>query len=253
MAVAVAVAAWLTERDRPSGIDTSDAPKKPNLKTLEVNLIGVLYTTHLALFYLPRNPGSSACSTLAGSNRKDQGRDRHLLLLGSMASLSPIPAQVLYGVSKHGVLGLFRTLRSTAFVHGIRVNILLPYFIDTPIVPASVRVLLAGGAMGKPEDVIDAATRFAADESIIGRSLYIGPKMQLVQDEQGVAQLAIKPQGSGVGPTQAVWEAYAHDYDDVELFNRNLTRLLNQFTVVRGWTGYFVDLIKAVAYGVGGR
>lgn len=48
---------------------------------------------------------------------------------------------------------------------------LCPYFIDTPIVPATVRVLLAGGSMGKPEDVVDAATRLVADTRIVGRSL----------------------------------------------------------------------------------
>ena len=177
-------------------------------------------------------------------------RDRHLLLLGSMASLAPIPSQVLYGVSKHGVLGLFRTLRSTAFIHGIRVNMLLPYFIDTPIVPASVRVLLAGGAMGKPEDVVEAATRFAADTNIIGRSLYIGPKMRVVQDAEGVTQLAMKHGSQGVA-TRAVWEAYAHDFEDAELFNRNLTRLLNRFAILRGWSGWFMDLIRAIRYGLG--
>ena len=56
-------------------------------------------------------------------------------------------------------------------MHGIRVNMLCPYFIDTPIVPATVRVLLAGGAMGKPEDVVEAATRLTADTRIVGRSL----------------------------------------------------------------------------------
>lgn len=92
----------------PQNLD-ADAPPPPSLKTIEVNLIGVLYTTHLALFWLQRNPASPTCSPL--SNPAAQARDRHLLLMGSMASLSPIPAQPLYGTSKHAVLGLFRTLR----------------------------------------------------------------------------------------------------------------------------------------------
>ena len=149
----------------PEGLDT-DAPPKPNLNVFEVNLLGVLYTAHLALFWLPRNPGSKAARP--SKDPEYTPRDRHLLLIGSMASLGPIPTQPQYGVAKHGVLGLFRCLRATAWVHGIRVNMLCPYFIDTPIVTGAARAILAGGAMGTPEDVIDAASRLAADNRIIG-------------------------------------------------------------------------------------
>jgi len=41
----------------PKGLD-ADAPPKPNLLCYDINMTGVLYTTHLALFYLPRNPRS---------------------------------------------------------------------------------------------------------------------------------------------------------------------------------------------------
>jgi NAD(P)-dependent dehydrogenase (short-subunit alcohol dehydrogenase family) len=47
--------------EEPSGLD-ADAPPKPNLKCFDVNLVGVLYTAHLALFYLPRNPRSGVPS-----------------------------------------------------------------------------------------------------------------------------------------------------------------------------------------------
>lgn len=243
--------------EMPSGLDR-DAPPPPNLKTIEVNLIGVLYTVHLALFWLQKNPNSPLCDPKC--DPRSQSRDRHLLLMGSMASLGPIPAQPLYGTSKHGVLGLFRTLRSTSYVHGIRVNLLAPYFIDTPIVPASVRVLLAGGAMGKPEDVVEAATRLCADPRIVGRSLYVGPKMNVMQDATGTWQLVAQPQTSrskvALGPEKGapqirtIWEAYAEDFEDSELFGRNLTQLLNQVVRLRGWWGYWADLLKALKYGV---
>jgi NAD(P)-dependent dehydrogenase (short-subunit alcohol dehydrogenase family) len=50
--------------DQPSGLD-ADSPPKPNLKCFDVNLLGVLYTAHLALFYLPRNPRSKSASPLS--------------------------------------------------------------------------------------------------------------------------------------------------------------------------------------------
>jgi hypothetical protein len=51
---------------------------------------------------------------------------------------------------------------------------LCPYFIDTLIIPAGGRALLAGSAMGKPEDVIDAGSRLVADTTIVGRGLAVG-------------------------------------------------------------------------------
>lgn len=87
--------------------------------------------------------------------------------------------------------------------------VLCPYFIDTPIVPAGARLLLAGGAMGKPEDVVDAGTRLMADSRISGRALAIGPRVTINDDWQLV------PEGSKDGKEIAVWEAYADDFIEV--------------------------------------
>ncbi|KAI9708901.1 MAG: hypothetical protein M1828_002573 [Chrysothrix sp. TS-e1954] len=239
--VANAGIAGLDGFEEPEKLD-EDTPPKPNLKTIEINLIGVLYTTHLALFWLQKNPGSKPAH--AKIEPQERPRDRHLLLIGSMASLGPIPAQPLYAVSKHGVLGLFRTLRATCWIHGIRVNLVCPYFIDTPILTAGARLMLAGGAMGKPEDVIEAATRLVADTRIMGRSLYIGPKLKVMEDENGEHQLALKMPVK----EKAIWEAFADDYEDSELFGRNIIRLLNSFARIRGWSGWMFDLLKATQY-----
>lgn len=230
--------------DPKDRLDAAEPPR-PNIKTIEVNLIGVLYTAHLALFYLPRNPGSSPSSQ--HSNPTVPSRDRHLLLIGSMASLGPLPGQALYTCAKHAVLGLYRSIRTTSWIHGVRVNLVCPYFIDTAILPAPARALLAGGGLGKPGDVIDAATRFTADSRIVGRSLYIGPKMKVMLDKDNDYQIALVGQP---GTTKAVWEPFAHDFEDSELFTRNITRLLNTFTKIRGWRGYFMDLLRAIIFGM---
>jgi NAD(P)-dependent dehydrogenase (short-subunit alcohol dehydrogenase family) len=187
--------------------DAIEEPPKPSYKCLEINLIGVMYTSQLALHYLAKNPKSSIPST--SLTPAPNTRDRHLLLVGSIASLGPIPTQGQYCASKHGVLGLFRSLRSTTFVNGVRVNIVLPYFIDTPILPSTARMLLAGGAMGQPQDVVDAGTRLMADTRIIGRSLVIGPKIRVDDDWQVI------PSSSPHGTESAVWEAYAEDFVEV--------------------------------------
>lgn len=98
-------------------------PPVPGMRTLDINLNGVMYTTHLALAYLSRNPGSEKCAIGCHSG----ARDRHLILVSSIAGLCPLPSQPIYATAKHGVVGLFRTLRITAPIrHGIRVNMINP-------------------------------------------------------------------------------------------------------------------------------
>ncbi|KAI9668340.1 MAG: hypothetical protein M1829_005544 [Trizodia sp. TS-e1964] len=219
--------------EMPTDLDQPH-PLPPRIRTMDVNLTGVLYTTHLALFHLARSSRLPATGL---------PRDRHLLLVGSIASLLPLPGQLLYSVSKHGVLGIFRNLRTTSHIHKIRVNLLCPYFIDTPIITNGARVLLAGGAMGQIEDVVDAASRLM-DRDIIGRSLAVGPKVRVEQLEGG--ELALVQRGSERGEERAVWEVFAHDMEDGDLFVRRFLKLLNAVAAARGWAGWIADIVGIV-------
>ena len=109
----------------PQGLDAPNPPP-PSLAVLDVNLTGVLYTSHLALFYLARNPQSAPADPYCDPAKIS--RDRHLLLMSSMAGIAPIPTQTLYATSKHAVVGLYRNLRCTSFFHGVRINLICPYF-----------------------------------------------------------------------------------------------------------------------------
>jgi NAD(P)-dependent dehydrogenase (short-subunit alcohol dehydrogenase family) len=224
-----------------------DEPKKPNLKVIDVNLTGVLYTTQLALWWLHRNPGSSEASVDA--DPRSTTRDRHLLLVSSIAGLGPILTQPLYGTSKHAVLGLFRCLRGSAFLDGVRTNIIFPYFIETPINPAAGRALVAGGNMGKIEDVVDAASRCVADASILGRGLCIAPRAKVKQNEES-GEWVVLPYEGEEGAEKGVWEVFAHDFDDTEMFTRRLIVILNQIAALKGWYEFGVDLWRALRYKV---
>jgi NAD(P)-dependent dehydrogenase (short-subunit alcohol dehydrogenase family) len=231
--------------EKPEGLDSPNPPP-PNLAVLDVNLKGVLYTTHLALFYLPKNPDSSPANP--NCDPFQTHRDRHLLLLSSMAGIWPLPAQTLYATSKHAVVGLYRNLRSSSFMHGVRVNLICPYFIDTPIITTAGRMILAGGAVGKPDDVVEAATRFVADPRMAGRAVVVGPKLKVAQNEDGEWDLVEGEEEAG--EKQAIWELYAHDFEDSELFTRNIIRIMNRVTEIRGWAGWFQDMIKAIKHGI---
>ena len=111
--------------ETPRGLDALDPPP-PNLAVLDVNLKGVLYTSHLALFYLAKNPQSAPADP--DCDPAKTFRDRHLLLMSSMAGIAPIPNQTLYATSKHAVVGLYRNLRCSSFLHGVRTNLICPYF-----------------------------------------------------------------------------------------------------------------------------
>jgi NAD(P)-dependent dehydrogenase (short-subunit alcohol dehydrogenase family) len=223
--------------ERPHGLD-ADTPSEPNLLAFNVNLVGVLYTAQLAIFYLPRN---ARLESVGSTSYPEAYRpDRHLLLIGSMASLSPLPGGALYTVSKHGVLGLFRSLRSTAFFNGIRVNMLCPYYMDTPLLPTEARFMLAGSAMGKPEDVVDAGTRLMADSRIVGRALVVGPKVKTRLDDDGM----LVPELSKGGKETAIWEAYADDFEQVDAFTARFIRMLNLVQIARGWAVAFLTWLK---------
>lgn len=66
----------------------------------------------------------------------------HIVNTASMAGLMPSPGAVAYSMTKHAVVGLSRSLRAEAAILGIRVSVLCPGVIRTPI-------LDGGGKYGK--------------------------------------------------------------------------------------------------------
>lgn len=232
--------------------NAADQPKKPNTKTLEVNLTGVLYTTHLAFFYLSKNPGTTSAQSFASADPAHVKRDRHILFIGSVASMYPLVGGLQYSSSKHGVMGLFRSAVGCSFTAGIRCNIILPYFNDTPLFTPAARAVFAGGPMGKVENVVDAAMRFTADTRMVGRAVVVGPKVRVKKGEEGYEFVAEGLEGKQ-GMETALWEVAAHDYDDTELFTRKLVTLLNAITEARGWIGWGNDMINAIKYALWGQ
>ncbi len=71
----------------------------------------------------------------------DQGFG-HIVNTSSMAGLTPSPGNVAYATTKHAIVGLSESLRAEAAILGVRVSVLCPSFVRTPI-------LDAGGKFGK--------------------------------------------------------------------------------------------------------
>lgn len=222
--------------ENPPDYTSSEHPPAPKMRTLDINLNGLMYTTTLALSFLSRNPGSMPCSNESSSA---QSRDRHLLLISSMAGLCPLPTQSIYCASKHGVVGLFRSLRMTApLSHGVRINVLHPYFVETPMLGYGGAVIMAGGALAQLEDVVEAASRCVADQSIIGRGLIIGPKSTDVEAREA----GMKDGNLSHG---AVWDSYSHDFEQSDVFTRRMIAITNLRAGRRSAAGLMKDVMWA--------
>lgn len=80
-------------------------------------------------------------------------------------------------MSKHALLGLFTSLRVTSQTrHRIRINLVCPYFIKTPLMPNSVRLLLSGQQMVEMDHLTGQMIRMCGDERVAGRMLAVGPQ-----------------------------------------------------------------------------
>jgi NAD(P)-dependent dehydrogenase (short-subunit alcohol dehydrogenase family) len=116
-------------------------------KDIETNLSGQFHVAQAAFEYL-RSAG-----------------DGRIVLISSVAAEMGIPGQVAYGASKAGTVGLARTLAGEWAPHGIRTNVVMPGFIDTPKVkalPSPLRDALTAtiplGRTGQVEELAGAVT-----------------------------------------------------------------------------------------------
>ncbi|OQU97178.1 hypothetical protein CLAIMM_03153 [Cladophialophora immunda] len=144
----------MSKLENPAG-----PPVKPNLKTMEVNLMGLLYTVKLAIHYFRRQPLGDS-------------RDRCLILKSSLAGYVDLPGSIQYNSSKFGVRGILRSLRTTSWKENIRVNLVAPWYIQTPILPQPVQDYLDGKGVGFAlvEDCCKAMLIIASDKTINGRA-----------------------------------------------------------------------------------
>jgi NAD(P)-dependent dehydrogenase (short-subunit alcohol dehydrogenase family) len=60
-------------------------------------------------------------------------RSGHILNTASLAGLVPAPGMLPYTTTKHAVVGLSTALRAEAASQGVRVSVLCPGFVDTPL------------------------------------------------------------------------------------------------------------------------
>lgn len=134
---------------------------------LDVHLIGAYALTQAALPYM-RKQGSGS-----------------IIFISSMSAVIGLTNVTAYSAAKAAVLGLVKTVSSEVSSDGIRVNAIVPGFIDTPMFreatdqdPDRQRKILGHTPMaryGKPEDIGWAAVYLAAEASrfVTGTALMV--------------------------------------------------------------------------------
>ncbi|KAM0161075.1 hypothetical protein ACHAPG_002553 [Botrytis cinerea] len=144
-------------------------PTEPNLKTVDVNLKGTLYTTKLALHYFVEQNGEKP---------SPQQEDTCLVLIGSGAAFLDCPRGPVYQSTKWAARGIMHSLRRTAFYHGSRVNVISPWYVKTSILSAEAfaHVEKSGVQFAEAEHAASCLLRILSDRTINGKSLFVSAR-----------------------------------------------------------------------------
>ncbi|KAF2996913.1 hypothetical protein E8E13_005896 [Curvularia kusanoi] len=187
-------------------VDANGDLLPPNLKTLDVNLTGCLYTVKLGINYLRKNPSGGS-----------------IVITASESSFTRFPP-VDYTTSKHAVLGLLRSLTHLSPSLPLRINAIAPSWTDTGIVgrgvvaaigkdnfqsadvPAQSVVLLMADSKKHGELVFSERGRFMDLEN--GKTGYQEFTARMLGREQGVSgeEAEGKKAFNDLSKMQEVWE-----------------------------------------------
>lgn len=94
----------------------SDWRQEPPVVEIDVNLKGAIFTTRIGQAYL----------------RKYGGGD--IVVTSSIAGFKETPGLVIYTASKHGVIGMMRSLYANASQENIHINVVCPWMTRTVMV-----------------------------------------------------------------------------------------------------------------------
>ncbi|KAE8548189.1 hypothetical protein EYB25_009983 [Talaromyces marneffei] len=163
----------------------------PPTTVLDVNLLGCIYCARIASVYLRQN--------------RSENQDRSLTLVSSVAGFKESPGLFLYQASKHGVLGLMRSLRkyiSLPTTNNIRVNAICPWMTETGMVAGIEEGWRkANLPTNQPLDVAKVIAGVVSDPGLNGTSMYVegGRAWEI---EQNLDRL--QPQWLGEEPSRSL-------------------------------------------------
>ena len=112
--------------------------------------------------------GANVDGVVFGVRRMEQvmASGGSIVATASLAGLMPMPADPIYTLTKHAVVGYVRAMAPHLAERGIRINAICPGFVDTPIVTPELRewITSEGFALMEPEQVAEAVLVAARSE-----------------------------------------------------------------------------------------
>jgi NAD(P)-dependent dehydrogenase (short-subunit alcohol dehydrogenase family) len=124
----------------------------------EVNVLGVIWGSRAAV----------------DAMRERGGQNMHLINLGSMSALSPVPGLAVYAATKHAVLGYSTSLQGDLHAAGLRiaVHVVCPDGADTDMTRERAHerdsaIIWSGPRMLTPEEVADHVVRLLDSKRMV--------------------------------------------------------------------------------------
>jgi NAD(P)-dependent dehydrogenase (short-subunit alcohol dehydrogenase family) len=148
------------------------------LAIFEVNLQGTFYVMQVALAAMKQN------------RTKGSGDDKSITLLSSVAGFKDSPGLFAYTATKHGVLGLMRSLRAYLPVtFNIRVNVVCPWATDTQMFEGVRPAWQAANLpLNTPDQVARVILEAAGSPNLQGSAFYVSGG-EAVDIDEGINRL----------------------------------------------------------------
>jgi NAD(P)-dependent dehydrogenase (short-subunit alcohol dehydrogenase family) len=130
--------------------------------------------------------GANVDGVVFGVRRMEQvmARGGSIVATASLAGLMPMPADPIYTLTKHAVVGYVRAMAPHLAARGITINAICPGFVDTPIVVPELREWIeAEGIPLMGADQVADAVLLAARSSDTGQAWVVQPGREPLQYE----------------------------------------------------------------------
>jgi 3-oxoacyl-[acyl-carrier protein] reductase len=147
-----------------------------------LNIAGYLHPAYVQDFtgkdldlHMDVNVKGVMLGTRAAAKRMIAGRAGHIVNIGSLASLAPVPGLSLYSASKFAVRGFTLAVATELMEHGVAVTLIMPDAVETPMLDKQVgheeAALTFSGAKALTVEDIE---RVIVEEVLPNRPLEVG-------------------------------------------------------------------------------
>ncbi|KAH8756288.1 hypothetical protein F5883DRAFT_569404 [Diaporthe sp. PMI_573] len=150
----------------PGMTSLDDDPPEPDARPIDVNTKGAMFSLKLAQLYM------------ASSAAAQRASPRSVVFILSPESYVTLPASIIYGGSKFGARGLFRSARVPFANKGVRVNAVVPWLMETDMNAGADGLSEALNSIGVHFVPVESHARMAmhllSNDSIAGRAVALG-------------------------------------------------------------------------------